>query len=1265
MVGDVAELEASLPARLPELREGSLPSGVNVESAERQVGHGGAPWARKGELVGRGEVVALSVDGRVGEGGGRRKKSAGAATGNAEEERRTQENWNAFTSRIPSTERPTGRLLIVICLSSSTERTISRDSRTCAAPPRTYLRAPYRVDSDEKPTEGDPLVLDEDAVLVGHGHIGRGRYGLGGMSGCRTDIGRGGRGTQTSEPLLLPNGRLLGADASRAFSNAYRKRSRADLAAGDIPVHHAPTEPVAAAPPHRLESPVASEWCWVAGLHGSARRHIETVGKAEESGLTSDRPVAMGDVLKRIFVPAVLRVWAFAGVGEVFKAMCRHKCGGQSRTPLRRLRDYQQEILRLRVILHADENRVLDLPGGRSSEVHWALLPERLDHHRLTRNQLMVPSANNAPDLTLPSQLSRLVESLDIEEDGAREQNITYWEFTGSWAELGSASLDGQGRARLAPDHCRQRPKFQHVCRTVFALGSQSWWSGCAVTRLTGTAFSAARTIRALTNQPYSSMQTSHAPRARHGSPLEERMIIYYHQHIIDYSFLSKLLVPVVDPSYPGIVSLHWLHTWFSGGTLSSRTFSTLDSPFRPSLSAKHLVDSTPSNFDFQKTATSICDVLAFAFDSSLGWALPRFSLFVRCSVNRDIEAHSTPSWRAMASGPSRSSPHPISDLYRFAIAVGQITTFNDGRWGAHEYSRWPQSFHRYFIHLPCIPRQGSVYDPGLPILWYDWRDADWIEERCGHTRLGRLRDDLLAELRHSVKCIIASSEQCQHGPPDAQQKHKFLTLGVRLCLDRLAVLPSERGVIISLTAHVQRLLLELVGLRVYLREVLPRIKEQRDCSTDVLDVLGAHTSNPETTQWLHRAGIPVWFQRDRCGDLPVWEVVDLTPLPPCFSSTPSYPKLVLAQQDHSGFLNTPGRWLSAMYSKVHSDLVGKRLPPLESTDDDDSGAPESKRGRPSTSSPAGVATRSGATAQSLAGILAPVAPRPPKKPSRSKAPKETTGSFNVNPFRVFYPSTTVIHDEGWTDALRQQGTLPQASKSAAYFFPPPWMVDRLDGFPLSEEKRSRRMLQLVAIRAFCRVRLFERTRFGGPLSVSDWRDALWGEYSKDADAALTVAATPAAPNRMIATTSAHDPVPAVGTSSGKAPKRKQPAKMTREANRLAAQQAVKQAFASADLPDFSPTAAHAYGERVVNIHDVAADEDLIRNLVWEAHEMNWRCELLALDTVLTGSHKSDDLAQWARESLISEVWGGAASVHDMHKTLLECPGFMHAVYYA
>ncbi len=72
------------------------------------------------------------------------------------------------------------------------------------------------------------------------------------------------------------------------------------------------------------------------------------------------------------------------------------------------------------------------------------------------------------------------------------------------------------------------------------------------------------------------------------------------------------------------------------------------------------------------------------------------------------------------------------------------------------------------------------------------------------------------------------------------------------------------------------------------------------------------------------------------------------------------------------------------------------------------------------------------------------------------------------------------------------------------------------------------------------------------------------------------------------------------------------------------------------------------FGASVVTHTTAVSDRPLQRRVVWEAHEINWRCELLALDALMTGSNGSTELLLWTRESLVSQVWGPGTSGLDV-----------------
>ena len=473
-----------------------------------------------------------------------------------------------------------------------------------------------------------------------------------------------------------------------------------------------------------------------------------------------------------------------------------------------------------------------------------------------------------------------------------------------------------------------------------------------------------------------------------------------------------------------------------------------------------------------------------------------------------------------------------------------------------------------------------------------------------------------------------------------------FLVACLRHTFDRLRCLPAVPGVVISLAAHVQRLTLELYGLVEWLGKVFERVKRKQDCRWLVLDVVGAHTSDPSVAQMLHLAGIPVWYQQPFSTHLAVYEVVLSKDIPDSFSRTPSYPRLVLAKRDLSGALNMPGEWQRVMATIVRRQLCDSRLPALLEAEKNGS-LPPAKRLREGAvflhedSASVGPATpsfvvRNARDAKSLGHDL-PVAPsisnpelRQPSRRTRARhaklaslaaAPAEAPSSLvlshsmnsSMNPFRRYYPSQTIAVPRIWSSVLTRLGPLPQPRASVKYFFAPPWLLEALVGFETNPDKTARYLHHWISIRAFCRIRLFDQTIAGRPLTVSEWRDALWGDYHINE---------------------------AADTSS-------QPHGHWKVRREL--QQNIRRLFGQGQsLPSYCMDSHPHFGNSVVTYDAALSDRNIQRRVVWDAYETNWRCELLALDAVMTGSNEWSELLRWMRESLVSQVWGPGTSGLDV-----------------
>ncbi|PIL33159.1 hypothetical protein GSI_04609 [Ganoderma sinense ZZ0214-1] len=557
-----------------------------------------------------------------------------------------------------------------------------------------------------------------------------------------------------------------------------------------------------------------------------------------------------------------------------------------------------------------------------------------------------------------------------------------------------------------------------------------------------------------------------------------------------------------------------------------------------------------------------------------------------------------------------------------FAVAHSEITTFADGRWGRHEYSRWLQQFVKEAFHIHCIPSKPRPEGP-REILWRTLGRTDWSPEDCGIPGVGflskQLQNDLLEEVESVFSCYFA----CNDGSAGAgwNKIGTFLTVCLQHTVDRLRSIPAVPGVIISLAAHVQRLALELSGLVEWLKEVSKRVTSVDDYSWMVLDVVGAYTADLSVVQVLHRAGIPVWLQRQRSTRLKVYKVVTATDIPPDFSQIPSYPRLVLAKRDLSGALNLPGEWRTAMAEIIRCQLCASQLPKLLE-EEKDAALPPAKRLREgvawvgSDSSSVGAAkpvfiTRASQHAKTLQHDLPP-APAPSasslqsapglshpnsaiKRPSRrararqAKAQSNQGKGFATIPSRQYYASSLLSIAPTWASALSAVSPLPQPKVSVKYFSAPPWLLDTLVGFEGYPEKTMRYLHHW-------------------------WRDALWGDYD------IT------------------DPPEGSSGLSGGRPKLRHELQVN--IHRLFGQ--------GGSLPSYHVDASPEFGNTLVTLEVVRADMSTRSSIVWDAYETNWRCELLALDALMVGSNGWTELNRWMRESLVSQVWGSGTSGIDV-----------------
>ncbi|OJT02481.1 hypothetical protein TRAPUB_6988 [Trametes pubescens] len=586
------------------------------------------------------------------------------------------------------------------------------------------------------------------------------------------------------------------------------------------------------------------------------------------------------------------------------------------------------------------------------------------------------------------------------------------------------------------------------------------------------------------------------------------------------------------------------------------------------------------------------------------------------------------------------------------------IQTFSDGRWGVHEYSRWPQLLVPEMMHVACIPARPNP--PAAPeVLWADLHPStSWEEDTgTGVKALGFLIPELANALADAAAATITSVDTSQCTERDTVTHAETLKLVLRQLVERMLLLPARAGIAIAVAAHVQRLTLELLGVQTYIQVVLPRMKSTFNYDILLLPVIGTFVREGTTAQTCTRVGLPTWFLQPMTDLVKVWRVVDVRPVPSNFARDQSQPPVFQNPQELAGVTNTTGNWLRFMALKVSEAVCGTRLAYLgDATDGEDSrptkrphlatdplpskhlhmAPPQPVPQRQSTSGK--KKTRRGGqrkkappsppvshqtagdqpTSQSAAGSSqAAAADRSPLSAAVPHGPE-------AHPSRTFASSLFGCVPAVWTDALRRVSPVQEPPQSTTYFYAPPFLLDSVVEHGLEppqalvagnaarvDQKASRYVHNWVRIRRFCRARLFDHSISNAPLTIAEWRAALWGDYDLRT-------------HRMKGTPS---------TDLRRAQRRQDERNLI---GRLFGRLAL--------LPSYDAASHPTFDSEEVTLYAAATNVDLRSKILWESHEVNFRCELMALDTHLVQRPTWTAVHRWERERAVSGVWGEPSS---------------------
>lgn len=576
------------------------------------------------------------------------------------------------------------------------------------------------------------------------------------------------------------------------------------------------------------------------------------------------------------------------------------------------------------------------------------------------------------------------------------------------------------------------------------------------------------------------------------------------------------------------------------------------------------------------------------------------------------------------------------------------LRSYEDGRWGLHEHSRWPQFARKGFYHLACIPRYPSgrwhkiLFETLLPQSHF--RDSP----RAGVPGYGYLKVSVLKDLRSAIAAIFNDVWTIPYGKSSHRKWAERLTVMACMTIDRLERVPSSPLVSIALGAQLQRLCLEMAGLATYFTVVVPRLDDGSFSSVGLLaDCLGALSYDAGEVWNLWRVGVPVWYVRPMNSDMRVQSVVELLPWQHYLSGQRDHEIVSWTPRCVAGFTFQHTTY-EELVTTTSEELCGQRPAFPAGSVVQAQEEPPRKRARlqevrqvvrmPAVPSRRQRAAPKGGTQGSPSALCAAIpSTSGGLEPDFSGRVREQPKRPHWQPSLVYYESGFYRIPRAWALALKEVGLVHEANHPALYFYPPPFLLDTVrkceladgakppgarDVDALREDEKAHQYLHhLVSIRKFCRVRIVDETVAGAPLRISEWRAALWGDYSVKEVNTVRKDAT------------------------GENPEPLSPVAQRRVKKTVEAKNAVAKLFgARGNLPSYACTSQPSLGSLIATLDASAHDPRIRALLLWESHEINFRCELMALDFELGGGAKWPTQYRWDREREVSAVWGPPSS---------------------
>ena len=343
-------------------------------------------------------------------------------------------------------------------------------------------------------------------------------------------------------------------------------------------------------------------------------------------------------------------------------------------------------------------------------------------------------------------------------------------------------------------------------------------------------------------------------------------------------------------------------------------------------------------------------------------------------------------------------------------------------------------------------------------------------------------------------------------------------------CMNYLQAVPSRA---LAVAAHIQQLALELAGLKTYLTIVVPCMQSSQDFSWSILDVVGGFLREGTVMQTWHRLGILYWVLQPLTKYVVVYRVVREDALLYDLAHLECDPPILHHAGSFVGVVNLTGNWISSMVVSTSKHFAGSHLsalnlvtfPDVPSTEEPSGKHPRIEERDMASSHlsmrPAGADVPKSKGARRCQHCKAGGRPSEEGTSTSTAAVEQqlpdhviaTDPTSFEHPLHTFILSPFVEVLDLWADALHTVSPVPQNHNSALYFFPLPYLLDTICSTTEApsgcwhpdraciDTKIHQYLHNLICIRAFCRLCLFDISLDNQPLSIVEWHAALWGNY--------------------------------------------------------------------------------------------------------------------------------------------------------------------------